>query len=109
MANFDPSCIKIFQAGDWSGVDPNKVFTIDTTATYAMIDANILAEALVGLTGAQQTVVNGYRYTPLATDFTQRGFPAWAGNDPVAVYFKAAGTNASQLTKLRAALAKRYS
>ena len=48
MAQFEPSCIKIFQAVD-AGVT-------DTTATYAMIDATILAEALVGLTAAQQLV-----------------------------------------------------
>jgi hypothetical protein len=100
MATFDPTCIKIFQAVD-AGV-------IDTTATYAMIDAGILAEALVGLTTAQRLVVNAYRHTPLATDFTQRGFPAWAGNDPVAVYFKATGTTLQQATKIQAALAKRF-
>ena len=100
MAQFEPSCIKIFQAVD-AGVT-------DTTATYAMIDATILAEALVGLTAAQQLVVNSYRYTPLATDYTLRGFPAWAGNDPVAVYFKATGTTLQQATALQTALSKRY-
>ena len=108
MANFDPTCIKIFQAGDWSGIDPNRIFTIDTTATYAMIDAAILAEALVGLTGAQQTTVNSYRYTPLASDYANRGFPTWAGNDPAPVYFKVTGTTLQQATQLQSALSKRY-
>ena len=108
MAQFDPTCIKIFQAGDWSGTAPNQVWTPDTTATYAMIDAGLLAEALVGLNPGQTAIINSYIYVPPATDFTNRGFSQWAGNDPPAVYFKITGPASSHTAKLQAALAKRY-
>lgn len=106
MANFDPTCIKTFQAGDRSGTAPNQVWTVDTSATYAMLDAAVLAEALAGLTTTQQAVINGYRYTPTATDYSARGFPSWAGNDPPAIYFKVTGTSSQQATALQTALAK---
>ena len=79
---FDPTCIKVFRAYDLTGTPPNQTATTDTTALYAMIDASVLAEALAGLSPAQQTTINGYRYTPVASDFSSRGFPVWAGSDP---------------------------
>ncbi len=111
---FDPSTIAIFRAYTRSGTaptqigDPGYTYTEDTSATYAMTDAALLAEALEGLTSAQQTVVNAYRYTPTAADYEERRFLQWAGDDPVAVYFKVPGTAAQQTTKLRSALAKRW-
>ena len=108
MPQFDPSCIALFQAGDWTGVLPAQVWAPDPTATYAMIDASLLAEALVGLTAPQQVVVNSYRYTPTAADYASRGFRTWAGASPPPVYFKATGTALQQATNLQAALAKRY-
>ena len=108
MAQFDPTCIKIFQAGDWSGIDPNKVWTVDTTATYAMLDQGLYNEAVASLTAPQKLVVDSYRYVPTASDFANRGFPQWAGGDPVAVYFKVTGTTLQQATALQTALAKRY-
>lgn len=100
MANFDLTCIKIFQAVDLG--------IIDTTATYAMIDATLLAEALAGLTALQQTTINSYIYVPLTTDYALRGFPTWAGNSPSPIYFKVTGTTLQQATALQSALAKRY-
>lgn len=105
---FDPSTIHIFRAYTRSGTAPDYIYTLDSSATYAMIDAALLAEALEGLTAAQQTVVNSYAYTPTAADYEERLFPRWAGNDPEAVYFKVTGTATQQTTKLRAALAKRW-
>lgn len=105
---FDPTCIKLFQAGDWSGVDPNKVFTIDTTATYAMIDLGLYNEAVAGLTAPQKAVVDSYRYTPTAGDYANRGFLQWAGGSPATVYFKVTGLPATQAILLQSALSKRY-
>ncbi len=105
---FDPSTIAIFRAYTRSGTAPDYVYTVDNSATYAMIDETLVTEALEGLTATQQTVVNSYRYTPTAADFTERKFLQWAGNDPVAVYFKVDGTATQQTTKLKAALAKRW-
>jgi hypothetical protein len=110
MAQFDPSRIVIFQAGDLSGVAPNQVWTVDATATYAMIDVPIYEESMSGLTMAQQASIHAIRYFPTPADYATRGFPTWAGSDPAPAYFKAVGnTVAAQTTKLRAALAKRYS
>ncbi len=105
---FDPSSIATFRAYTRSGTAPDYIYTEDASATYAMIDAALLAEALEGLTSAQQTAVNSYRYTPTPADYEERRFLQWAGNDPAAVYFKVPGTAAQQTTKLRAALAKRW-
>jgi hypothetical protein len=108
MPNFDLSRIQIFQAGDWSGVDPNKVFTVDQTATYAMIDADIISEAMAGLPMAEQGKLNALRYFPTDADYATRGFPTWAGASPPPVYFKVTGAKASHAAKLQAALAKRF-
>jgi hypothetical protein len=105
---FDLSRIVIFQAGDWSGTAPNQVFTKDNSATYAMIDAAILAAALAGLTLTQQTLVGSYQYVPTASDYASRGFPTWAGASPPPVYFKVTGIKLNQQTQLQSALAKYY-
>lgn len=105
MPQLNASVIAIFRAGDWSGVAPNQVFTPDTGFLYAMIDANILSNSLAGLPAAQQTTINGYVYTPTASDYATRGFPTWAGNSPSPVYFKIAEPVG---TKLTTALAKYY-
>lgn len=94
------TCIKIFRAVD-AGVT-------DTSALYAMVDASLVAEALVGLTAAQQTIVNSYIYVPLASDYSDRGFSVWAGLSPQPVYFKVTGTAGQQDTKMQSALAKRW-
>lgn len=108
MASYDLSCIKIFRAVDRSGVSPNYVYTPDTTALYAMVDATLVAEAKAGLTPAQQAALDGYVYVPTATDFSDRQFLTWAGTDPSPIYFKVTGTTLQQDTKLQAALSKRY-
>lgn len=94
MANFDTSRIKIFTI-------PGDVVNV-----YAMIDANILANAKAGLTAPQQALVDSYRWVPTALQLygdavTSPVCSTW-GNDPPAVYFKA--TQA----QMQAALAKYY-
>lgn len=81
---FDPSCVHQFSVLG------------DTTNVYAMIDERLVTEALEGLTTTQAAAVNAYR-VPF-----QEGFPAWAGHDPAAVYFK------TTLTKMKVALKKRW-
>lgn len=99
---YDPSCIKIFRAVD------KATGVVDTTATYAMIDAALLAETLDGRSAALQTTINGYKYVPTEDDFNLRCFPKWSGGDPAAVYFKVPGTTTQQNTRLQTALQKRF-
>lgn len=100
---FDRSQLRLFRAKvpDAAG--------LDTTNLFAMLDADRFATARENLTVAQQAALDSYVYVPVAADFTDRGFPRWAGDDPPAVYIRVPGTTTQQSSRIRAVLARLWS
>lgn len=73
------------------------------TYEYAIVDEGIVAEALEGLTPAQVTAVNSYRWVPTAAQVAAGWVPSLVGKTPAeCVYFRA------KPTEMRQALRKRW-
>lgn len=101
---FDTSCI----LGPFTAFkrDANGTVTQTLTGDVYMVDANLIAEALRGLTGTQQTTAEGYIYNPTAQEILDWNLPVWAGNDPPARYVRV--PNDATLAKAKAFFRNRY-
>ena len=66
-------------------------FTIpgDVVNIYCLIDEAIVTDVKAGLTAPQQAAIEAFRFVPTALQLSSGLVPVWAGNTPVAAYFRA--------------------